>query len=113
MVLRDVLFKGRKTFSEFLDAGEGVSTNILSSRLRALTKDKLLTKSQSVANHKVFEYVPTEKALALIPMMLEMVAWGARFDPRTGAPKEFVERLRCDREGVIKDFRAGFEKPEN
>ena len=36
LIVRDLMFKGRRTFNEFLDSGEGIATNVLADRLRRL-----------------------------------------------------------------------------
>jgi hypothetical protein len=36
-------------------------------------------------------------AIDLVPMLVELVVWGARNDPRTTVPGEFVRRFDEDR----------------
>lgn len=46
----------------------------------------------------------SQKAIDLLPMLLEMILWSARHDPATAAPKEFIAKLKKDKKGVINDF---------
>lgn len=108
LVLRDVLFKGRSTYSEFLEAGEGISTNILASRLSLLKREGFLRRLRSKTDHKTFIFTPTAKALSLVPLMLEIVKWGAEHDPKTAAPREFVDRIDNNRNGLIAEILGSF-----
>lgn len=112
VILRDVIFGGRRTFSELLSRSEeGIATNILASRLKRLVDKGLLTKSPD-SNHKqrVF-YSLTEKSIQLLPLLAVMGAWGRRHLPvsrelsvraeilESGGPElweTFMEELRAE-----------------
>jgi hypothetical protein len=51
-------------------------------------------------------YALTEKGLDLLPAMLELISWSARYDRRTAAPADFVARIRGDREAVATELRT-------
>ena len=51
-------------------------------------------------------YALTEKGLDLLPAMLDLIGWSGKYDPRTGAPKEFLKRIARDREGLLKELTA-------
>jgi len=55
-----------------------------------------------------FVYRPTEKALDLLPMIIEMIQWGARYDPQTGAPREVTDGIRKDAAGFAAGVRKKF-----
>lgn len=103
LVIRDLLFTGKRTFGEFLRSEEGVATNVLTSRLRALENAGLIRAEGAGRNVR---YSVTAKGLDLLPILLEMIAWSARHDPRTAAPSAFVARIRKDREGLIRELRT-------
>ena len=94
------MFKGRSSYSEFLRAGEGIATNILADRLERLQQDDLVRQLPDG------RYQPTEKALALLPLLVEMIVWSATYDPDTAAPDEFVERARNDRATLLQELRS-------
>ena len=102
LVMRDLLFKGLSSYSDFLRAGEGIATNILADRLQHLQDVGL------VMHEPDGSYSPTEKALDLLPMLVEMIVWSATYDDKTAAPAEFVERARMDRDGLIAELRSAF-----
>jgi len=41
-----------------------------------------------------------------LPIMLEIIGWSAKYDPRTAADRRFVRRLRADKAGLLTDLRA-------
>lgn len=108
LVLRDLIFEGKTRFQELLHSDERIATNVLADRLGRLVEAGVITRVPDPADHRRQAYAPTEKGLALIPTMLEIVRWSARYDPRTGAPAAFVRELERDREALIARIRARF-----
>ena len=108
LVLRDVLFMGKRHYHEFLASEEGISTNILADRLRWLKADRLIVKVRDRKNRRQYVYRPTQKGLDLLPIILEIIRWSAKYDPQTAAPRAFVQRLRNDREGLIREITTKF-----
>jgi len=109
MIIRDLLFKNRKYYREFLDAGEGISTNILADRLMRLESMGVITKSRDPEHGKRYIYALTEKGIALLPVLMQMVAWAADFDEDTEMPKAFIERLRADPVALEAEIRKALE----
>ena len=108
-MLRDLLFMGKRRYREFLASEEGISTNILADRLRRLEAEGLMTKSRDRKSRRQYVYTPTRKGLGLLPVILEIVRWSARYDPKTAAPASFVRRLWHDRENLMREILAKFE----
>ena len=104
LVLRDLLFMGKRRYNEFLASEEGISTNILAERLRRLEAEGLVTKSRDGNNRRQSVYVPTRKGLDLLAVILEIIRWSAKHDPQTAAPPSFLRRLRNNREGLMRDI---------
>jgi len=94
LIIRDLMFKGRKYYNEFLDAGEGISTNILASRLADLEYNGLVSKQQDAIKRSKYVYSLTEKGVALMPMMLAMIDWSEEYDSQTEVPTAFIKMLR-------------------
>ena len=110
LILRDLIFKNKEHYEDFLQSDEGISTNILADRLKTLKREGLIRSSPDKENGRKIVYSPTPKALDLIPMILEIVGWSAKYDPKTAAPREFLEMLKKDRKGLAKKIRSNFEK---
>lgn len=105
LVLRDLLLEDRRRFKEFLGAGEGIATNVLADRLRRLERRGLLRRVADPADGRQVLYYPTEIALGLVPMLVEMVAWGSRNDPRTAVDEAFLRQFEEDREGLVESIK--------
>ena len=95
LIVRDIVFAGKKTYGEFLKSEEGFATNVLASRLAFLEEQGILSKTLSSADRRKDFYALTEKGLDLIPILLNIVLWSAKHDPKsyTRRRKEFVARL--------------------
>ena len=89
-----------------MGAGEGIATNVLADRLNRLEEAALIGKRRDPEDGKRNVYTLTEKGLDTLPILLEMIAWGATYDPESAAPSAFTERLKRDREGVLAELRA-------
>ena len=102
LVMRDLLFSGKSTFSDFLRSEEGIATNVLAARLRALEEAGLVHAEGEGRNVR---YSATAKGLDLLPILLEMIVWSARHDARSAAPPAFVARIQKDRAELISELR--------
>ena len=102
LVMRDLLFTGKRTFSDFLRSEEGIATNVLAARLRALEDAGLI---RAEGEGRSVRYGPTARGLDLLPILLEMIAWSARHDARSAAPPAFVARIRKDRAELMTELR--------
>ncbi len=105
LILRDLLLKGRSTYSDFLHAEEGIATNVLADRLTRLEQDGLVVADRGTGGGRAHRYRPTSKAIDLLPVLLEIIAWSAAYDPATAADPAFVARLRSDRAGLERDLK--------
>jgi DNA-binding HxlR family transcriptional regulator len=107
LIVRDLMFKGRKTYTEFLRAEEGIATNILAERLVRLENDGIIERDERPSGG----YRLTAKGIDLLPILLEVIAWSAKYDPATAAPRDFVRRVRSDRAALQREIRAGLRQP--
>ncbi|HET9209833.1 MAG TPA: helix-turn-helix domain-containing protein [Thermoanaerobaculia bacterium] len=100
LVVRDLLFVGKRRFGELLESPEGIPTNILSDRLRRLEEHGVVEKSLYSSRPRRYEYRLTARGADLFPVLRAMAEWGLRHLPGTAAPPEEV--LRKAYEGVRK-----------
>lgn len=98
LIIRD-LFMGRKTFKEFLNAPEGIASNILTSRLQALCKSGFINFMYSPKNKKVKLYYLENKGIDLYPILFEMSMWSERNLSKTFHP--LSTRWFLDNEGLL------------
>lgn len=102
LILRDIVFKGARHYADFLKAGEGISTNILATRLARLEAEGVLTKTPDTENKTRYVYGLSDKGKALVPALLEIMDWSERWDERTEVPTEFIDELRRDRKALAR-----------
>lgn len=107
LVLRDLLLQGKRSFKEFQSSEEGISTNILADRLERLTRSGLVTAERVPGDNRQIRYEPTARGHALLPVLVEMAYWGAKYDPQTAAPGSFIQAYDTDRAGLLESIRTG------
>jgi DNA-binding HxlR family transcriptional regulator len=107
LIIRDMMLNAKKTYGEFLDAGEGISTNILADRLKHLDAAGIIEKSRDPENRRSFIYTLTKKGRDLAPIVLEIISWSGKHDRRPFARRGVLEKIRDDREGFEAKIRAG------
>ena len=106
LIVRDIVYFGKKTYGEFLDSDEGIATNILASRLAQLEDKGILVKKPHETDRRKEIYELTEKGLDLIPVLLELANWGAHHDPQTSAPKEWIDLVNAEKEKMTQLIRT-------
>ena len=106
LIIRDIVFWGKRTFGEFLRSNEGIATNILTARLQRLENEGILTKRPDPADKRRDLYSLTQKGLDLIPIMLELGAWSSIYDERqTEEFRQFVKMVRGDQAAMTEQFK--------
>lgn len=75
LIVRDMLVQSKKTFKDFSASPEGIAPGILSSRLKWLEENELITKQKLPDNQKENIYLLSEKGIELAPIMTEIILW--------------------------------------
>ncbi len=98
LVLRDMMFAKKRHFRELLQSDERISTNILADRLARLVEHGLLTKAEDPTHKQKAIYSLTEKSILLLPIIVQIGAWGSRWVPdakKLDAPsRKFIRHLQ-------------------
>ena len=110
LVIRDLVFAHKRNFRDFLASDEKIATNILAQRLKTLEASGIVSRRADPENARKVIYALTNKGINLLPVLLELIRWGATYDPQTAAPKAFIKRLAKDREGLIAEIGAMLRK---
>jgi DNA-binding HxlR family transcriptional regulator len=103
LIVRDIVFYGKKTYGEFLASDERIGTSVLARRLVTLEKEGILNKKLNKKDKRKEEYLLTKKGLDLIPILIDLTAWGAKYDSHTGASGKWVKAIHANRETVVKE----------
>jgi DNA-binding HxlR family transcriptional regulator len=80
LLMRD-LHDGHCRFADLLRSLDGISPNLLSSRLKRLEEKGIVTRRLYNIHPPRAEYVLTEPGEAFRPILEEITAWGNRFSP--------------------------------
>jgi DNA-binding HxlR family transcriptional regulator len=104
LIVRDLMFKGLRTFNDFAGSGEGIASNVLSERLVRLEAAGILSKEPDPTDGRRSRYRLTEKGADLAPALVEIVLWAARHE-KTDAPAGTVRTMRSHREQFLGDVR--------
>jgi len=92
-----MMFGGRRHFRELLrQSEEGISSNILSDRLKMSLDQGMITKTDDPTHKQKAIYSLTEMAIALVPVFAQLGAWGRRYTPAT---EELTIRAQLLEEG--------------
>jgi DNA-binding HxlR family transcriptional regulator len=82
LVIRDIIFADRRHFRELLtQSNEGIASNILADRLQGLVKQGIIVKAQDASHKQKAIYSLTERGIELLPLLIEMAAWGNKYLP--------------------------------
>lgn len=110
LVIRDLVFGGKRHFGELMKSPEGIATNILAARLKKLEAAGVISRHPDPDNRRQVVYELTDKGLDLLPVLIEVVLWGAKYDPETGAPRSTIRRMRNEREKVVNEIAAALKQ---
>jgi len=77
LIVRDLIIHGPRTYSQFLESPEGISTNILATRLELLTNLKLIERINPDKSSRNNAYQLTPAGAALRPVLENLGKWAA------------------------------------
>lgn len=78
LIMRDIIFWGKKTYGDFLRSDEQIATNILASKLAGLEQAEILEKVPHETDKRKDVYQLTTKGLDMIPILVEVIAWSGK-----------------------------------
>ena len=81
LIVRDLMFNGKRHFRELLHSDEHISSNILADRLKMLVAEGILSKAEDPSHTQKVIYSLTEKGIALLPILMQISEWSFRYRP--------------------------------
>jgi DNA-binding HxlR family transcriptional regulator len=108
LIVRDLMLKGRTTFREFLDGGEGIASNVLADRLSRLETHGIVGRQPHEQDRRRHTYRLTQKGIELAPLLLEIILWAARHEA-TAAPADELAAMTDQRASYLADIRGRWE----
>jgi DNA-binding HxlR family transcriptional regulator len=112
VLLRDLLFKGKRHFREFL-TDESPATNVLSDRLANLEAAGIITRRRDTEKGNQVICELTEKGVSLMPVFLAMIDWSATYDAETEVPSWFIAAYRADPQGFVREMVGQFKQAQS
>jgi DNA-binding HxlR family transcriptional regulator len=76
LILRDIVFAGKRHFRELLQSEEGIASNVLAERLAKLVACGILTKSGDPTHRQKAIYALTPMGIDLVPVLAQIGIWG-------------------------------------
>lgn len=102
LIVRDLMFKEKKTYGDFLNSEEKIATNILADRLALLESGGIIAKQQYPGNKLKILYQLTPKGIDLLPLMVEMIIWSEKYHDVHPQAIEFAKQIKKDKLGILK-----------
>ncbi|WP_342089354.1 winged helix-turn-helix transcriptional regulator, partial [Dyadobacter sp. OTU695] len=103
LILRDLMFNGKNSFLEFRASAEKISSAVLTEKLNTLVDEGIVSKVVSPKNASKFLYLITDKGIELVPVMVEVLDWGSRYNP-DGGPKPLLAQIRKNKKKAIAEL---------
>lgn len=104
LIIRDLMFRGFRTYKELRESDEGIATNILADRLKRLEDCGIISTEPDATDRRKLIYRLTAKGIDLAPVLVELILWGARHED-TAAPPALVRKMEKHRTEFISELR--------
>ena len=105
LIIRDLMFKEKRHYNEFLEGGEEVSTSVLGKRLRQLEESGLISRREDEVKKSRIKYSLTQKGIDMLPFRVVIILWSGSLDKDTEAGDDFLEQARDNRDNLLKSIR--------
>jgi len=81
VIIRDIMFDGKRYFRELLQSEEKIASNILTDRLAMLEREGIISKVTDPGHKLKYIYSLTVKGVDLLAIMVEIGAWSLKHKP--------------------------------
>jgi DNA-binding HxlR family transcriptional regulator len=105
LIVREMMFKGKNTYGDFLKGGEKIATNILADRLALLECAGIICKAPHPESKVKILYKLTPKGIDLAPVLVEIIAWSAKHHKVHPEAMAFSKQIAKDKPGVMEHIR--------
>lgn len=104
LILRDMIFYKKRTYTEFLNSGEKIATNILADRLVILEGAGIITKQPHPEKRSKYLYKLTQKGIDLLPVLVEIAKWSATYGVFPDELLSFMKIAESNIDSIIKEL---------
>jgi DNA-binding HxlR family transcriptional regulator len=106
LIIRDMMLRGFRSYTQFLDSYEGIATNILAHRLKQLEGYGIIARQQDPLDGRKHIYTLTEKGMDLAPVLTEMVLWTAAHEQHQNP--ELIRQIKKDKQKFLAGVRQSW-----
>jgi DNA-binding HxlR family transcriptional regulator len=99
LIIRDMMLRGFRSYTQFLGSYERIATNILAHRLKKLEGYGIITTRQDPLDGRKQIYTLTEKGMDLAPVLTEMVLWTAAHEEHQNP--ELIRQIKRDKQKFL------------
>lgn len=104
LIIRDLMFKGKRHYNEFFESEEKVSTSVLGDRLKQLEESGIIVKGKDLVKKSRIKYSLTQKGIDMLPFMVDMISWSGKYDKETEASEVFLSQAKEGRDYLLKSI---------
>jgi len=106
LIVRDLMFAGKRYYRELMRSDEGISSNILAERLARLVDVGVLSRTDDPNHQQKAIYSLTPMGIDLLPIVAQLGIWGRKYLPVTPESGAHAKRLEKGGATLLKKIQA-------
>jgi DNA-binding HxlR family transcriptional regulator len=110
LIVRDLMFAGKRYYRELLRSDEGISSNILAERLARLVDVGILSRTGDPTHKQKAIYSLTPMGIDLLPLVAQLGIWGRKYLPVTAETGAHAEQLEKGGAALLRKIQADLRK---
>jgi DNA-binding HxlR family transcriptional regulator len=110
LIVRDLMFAGKRYYRELLRSDEGISSNILAERLARLVDAGILSRTGDPTHKQKAIYSLTPMGIDLLPVVAQLGIWGRKHLPATAETGAQAEQLEKGGTALLRKIQANLRK---
>ncbi len=110
LIVRDLMFAGKRHYRELLRSDEGISSNILAERLARLVDAGILSRTGDPTHKQKAIYSLTPMGIDLLPTVAQLGIWGRKYLPVTAETGAQAEQLEKGGAALLRKIQADLRK---
>ena len=110
IIIRDMMFGGKRHFREFLQSDEKIASNVLTDRLAMLEREGIISKQGDPEHKQKIIYSLTLKGINLLPIMKEVGAWSLKYHSVDAEINRHAKALAAAGNEMVKTIKQQLKK---
>lgn len=110
LIIRDLMSNKACTYGDFLRSPEGIATNILAARLKALEENDFIKRSAHPESKAKVLYRLTRKGIGLLPILIEINLWAEKYFSIPEDRQAMMAKVKKNRSGFIREMTKKLEE---